>query len=94
MSGELQLFVLRGEVRKLYRQFIRLCRKAPNNTSRTSCICTSMRVQHHPPGELLAQVRHEFGVHRHHADPYAVKYALSDGRTRLKQLRDMLNLAE
>ncbi len=49
----------------------------------------------HPPiEELLAQVRHEFNIQRNHTDPYAIKYALSDGRTRLKQLHDMLNLSE
>lgn len=47
-----------------------------------------------PAADLQQQVRHEFEVARGQADPYAIKYALSDGRSRLKQLRDMLALSE
>lgn len=79
LMSELQLFILRAEAIKLYRQYLRLLRQAP----------PSARV------EVQKQVRHEFDqAKRLPAEPYSIKYALSDGRARLKQLRDMLALSE
>lgn len=36
MRGELQSFILKGEARKLYREFIRLAKKAPSSRGRDS----------------------------------------------------------
>ena len=43
-------------------------------------------------GELRDQVRQAFEAQRSVRDIEAVKYHLSDGRSQLKQLTDMLNL--
>ena len=43
-------------------------------------------------GELREQVRSGFERARGQREPYAIKYTLSDGRTQLKQLIDMLAL--
>ena len=43
-------------------------------------------------GELNEQVRSAFERARGQREPYAIKYTLSDGRTQLKQLNDMLAL--
>jgi hypothetical protein len=42
-------------------------------------------------GEVSSEVRREFEVHRTSArDAYSIKYLLSDGRTRLKLLHEMI----
>lgn len=51
--------------------------------------CTRL---HGAAGELREQVRSAFERARGQRDPYAIKYTLSDGRTQLKQLNDMLAL--
>lgn len=43
-----------------------------------------------PAAELMQQVRHEFQQPVEEGDLYARKYRLSDGRTRLKMLSEML----
>ena len=43
-----------------------------------------------PTGELRQEVRREFDLQRNKRDLYAIKYNLSDGRNRLKQLQTML----
>ena len=45
-----------------------------------------------PLGELRAQIRRGFEASRGQKDVYAFKYSLSEGRTQLKQLRDMLGM--
>ena len=45
-----------------------------------------------PTGELRAQVRRGFEASRGQKEVYAFKYSLSEGRTQLKQLRDMLGM--
>lgn len=44
-------------------------------------------------GELRLQARLEFDATRSQSDPYAIKYALSNGREQLKQLQEMLAMA-
>ncbi|KAK2079088.1 hypothetical protein QBZ16_002778 [Prototheca wickerhamii] len=75
MRGELQSFILKGEARKLYREFIRLAKKAPSSRD-----------------ELIQQIREEFRVKIKEDDLYARKYHLSDGRTKLKMLSEMLGM--
>lgn len=47
-----------------------------------------------PQGEVLAEVRREFRAQQGggRKEPYAVKYLLSDGRTRLKMLDEMIGM--
>jgi len=42
--------------------------------------------------ELRAEVRREFDAHREVPDRHTQKYLLSDGKTRLKQLSEMLGM--
>eukprot|EP00884_Botryococcus_braunii_P015601 jgi/Botrbrau1/2724/Bobra.0164s0004.1 len=72
--GELQLFMLRSEGRKLYRAFLRAIRTAPS-VSRL---------------EILTQLRSEFKRKIGQSDLYAIKYNLSDGRVQLRMLTEML----
>ncbi|KAL4539191.1 hypothetical protein Ndes2526B_g02549 [Nannochloris sp. 'desiccata'] len=72
----LQDFIFRGEALKLYREFIRITRSAPKQSQ----------------GELRAEVRREFDAHREVPDRHTQKFLLSDGRTRLKQLSEMLGM--
>lgn len=44
-------------------------------------------------GEVRSEVRRGFELHRSASEPYAIKYALSEGRTRLKQLSEMIGLS-
>ena len=39
------------------------------------------------------QARREFDATKTQRDPYAIKYALSNGREQLKQLQEMLAMA-
>lgn len=71
---ELKLFILRAEGRRLYREFMRALRMAP--------------VASRP--EIRAQVRLEFEKKKQQKDVYSVKYSLSDGRTQLRMLKEML----
>ncbi len=41
---------------------------------------------------MHAEIRRQFDAARQERDVYRVKYQLSDGRQRLKQLKDMLGL--
>jgi hypothetical protein len=43
-------------------------------------------------GELRAEIRREFDSHREVPDRHTQKFLLSDGRTRLKQLSEMLGM--
>ncbi|KAI8467502.1 MAG: hypothetical protein J3K34DRAFT_430229 [Monoraphidium minutum] len=75
-SAELGLFILRGQALALYRTFIRTCRKIPAGSSRD---------------EVMAEVRREFKAQiGKRPEPYAAKYLLSDGRTKLKLLEEMI----
>jgi hypothetical protein len=78
MSESLRGFVLRGEVLKLYRSFLRTAQKAPPAAQ----------------GEVREQIRQGFEAHRGETDNYARKYLLSDGRAQLKQLRETLLMNE
>eukprot|EP00775_Hariotina_reticulata_P001484 gene1484-1824_t len=78
MSGaELQRFVLRSQVISLYRKFIRAAKTLPGNVR----------------GEVLAEVRREFELQQGKQEPYDIKYTLSDGRSRLKMLRESIGFS-
>jgi hypothetical protein len=40
----------------------------------------------------VEEIQREFGQHKDVTDVYTIKYLLSDGRTRLKQLEEMLGM--
>lgn len=68
-----------------------LTRSAFCNSPR-SCPAPLLHCHDHRAGEVLSEVRRGFDESRAAPDAYATKYALSDGRTRLKQLEEMLGL--
>lgn len=76
-SGELKAFLLRVEVVRLYRSCLRASRLVPPGSGRDG---------------LVAEIQREFGLHKGVTDAYTIKYLLSDGRTRLKQLEEMLGM--
>ncbi|KAF5841043.1 hypothetical protein DUNSADRAFT_14601 [Dunaliella salina] len=73
MSAELSFFILRSQAISLYRRYLREIRLLPQPTK----------------GELHGEIRRGFEQHKHVRDLYAIKYNLSDGRTRLGQLQTM-----
>ncbi|KAF8055469.1 TTC28 [Scenedesmus sp. PABB004] len=75
--SELGRFVLRTEVLKLYRTFLRTARALPASSR----------------GDVLAEVRREFELQRSRTAPYDIKYALSDGRTRLRYLEEAIGFS-
>jgi len=125
---DLKRFVLRSEVLKLYRTFLRASRGAPNPQIKGTLLSLSLSLSlslhmeatwepqhptapmtnfslflhHHPhssilfffplPDELGKQVRQEFETQKHLDDGYSIKYALSDGRAKLKQLEAMFGM--
>lgn len=74
---DLKGFMCRVEVLKLYRMYIRTSRLARSD----------MRVS------LMEEIRKEFASRKDISDVQTIKYLLSDGKTRLNQLRDMLQLS-
>ena len=104
MRGELQSFILKGEARKLYREFIRLAKKAPSSRGRGGDRTARSLAGNglgrpilapptaHAADELIQQIRDEFRVKIKEDDLYARKYHLSDGRTKLKMLSEMLGM--
>uniref|UniRef100_A0A383VL90 Complex 1 LYR protein domain-containing protein n=1 Tax=Tetradesmus obliquus TaxID=3088 RepID=A0A383VL90_TETOB len=75
--AELQKFVLRSQVISLYRKFIRAARSLPAGNKE----------------DVLSEVRREFELQREKAAPYDIKYALSDGRTRLRMLEEAIGFS-
>ncbi|KAK9841832.1 hypothetical protein WJX81_006104 [Elliptochloris bilobata] len=74
--AELSVFILKSQSLHLYRSFLRTLREAPKDVQ----------------SELHEQIRAAFERARSQREPYAIKYTLSDGRTQLKQLNNMLAL--
>ena len=102
---KLRDFILRGEAIKLYRQYLRLVNAAPphargNLMMQLSLILEAIRLQTEKttffdcllPGDLKKEIRREFECHKETDDVNTKKHILSDGRTRLKQLRDTLGM--
>lgn len=73
-GAELHKFILRGQVVSLYRSYIRALRESIDDKTK---------------GELKKEIRREFEAHRGATDFFTIKYLLSDGRTRLKQLHEI-----
>ena len=71
---DLQGFIVRGQVLSLMRQLIRAARNAPSDAR----------------AELRAEIRRCFEQAKGHADRVTVKHLLSDGRLKLKMLKEMV----
>ncbi len=73
----LQHFLLRQSTLGLYRQYLRASRLAQDGSARSS---------------LMEEVRREFASRRDITDLHTIKYLVSDGFTRLNQLKGMLSM--
>ena len=73
----LQHFLLRSSALNLYRQYVRVSRMAPDAAGRSS---------------LMDEVRREFSARRDVHDVATIKYLVSDGVSRLTQLKNMLQM--
>jgi len=73
---DLQAFIVRGQVLSLMRQLIRATRNAPTDTR----------------AELRCEIRRCFEQATGHTDRVTVKHLLSDGRIKLKMLKEMVGL--
>ncbi|KAJ7527356.1 hypothetical protein O6H91_16G049900 [Diphasiastrum complanatum] len=71
---DLRSFLLRSRVLSLYRSALRTACRAPDNAQ----------------GELKRMVREEMERNRPMKDPQSIRYLLSEGLQRLKELNTML----
>lgn len=71
---DLQAFIVRGQVLSLMRTALRASYRAPPEAKR----------------EIQAEIRRCFEASRHHADRRTIAHLLSDGRIRVKMLREMV----
>ncbi|KAG6591251.1 LYR motif-containing protein 2, partial [Cucurbita argyrosperma subsp. sororia] len=76
LALDLQEFILRARVLKLYRQALRTTRKAPV----------------HAREELRHTIRQEMENNRSCSDRQKVRFLLSEGMERLKRLDEMLDM--
>ncbi|KAF7817671.1 LYR motif-containing protein 2-like [Senna tora] len=73
---DLQDFILRARVLKLYRQALRTARRAPTSTK----------------AELRQTIRQEVENNRNCKDKPRIRYLISEGLDRLKRLDEMLDM--
>ncbi|WCJ44290.1 LYR family of Fe/S cluster biogenesis protein [Euphorbia peplus] len=73
---DLQEFIVRAQVLKLYRQALRVARRAPNDS----------RV------ELAKTIREEMENNRNCKDKQRIRFLISEGKERLKGLDEMLDM--
>ncbi|CAI9777918.1 unnamed protein product [Fraxinus pennsylvanica] len=78
LTLDLQDFLLRGRVLKLYRQALRIARRAPNGSS----------------DELRQIIRQEIENNRTCNDRQRIRFLISDGLERLKRLDETLDMQE
>lgn len=76
MILSLQAFIVRARVLKLYRQALRTARRAPS----------------HARAELRQTMRQEIEKNRHCDDKQKVRFLISEGLQKLKQLDEMLDM--
>ncbi|PRW50970.1 LYR family of Fe S cluster biogenesis [Chlorella sorokiniana] len=77
VAPDLKAFILRSEVLHLYRQLLRAAKGAQNAGSRA---------------ELRGEIRRQFDAQRGRQEPEAIRFLLSDGKLKLKQLGEMLGM--
>ncbi|XP_078448237.1 LYR family of Fe/S cluster biogenesis protein [Wolffia australiana] len=73
---DLRHFLLRAKVLKLYREALRAARMAPP----------------HARAELASTIREEMECNRRLDDPQKIRFLLSEGKQRLKGLKEMLEM--
>ncbi|KAL4186609.1 hypothetical protein AMTRI_Chr09g14940 [Amborella trichopoda] len=73
---DLQAFIVRARVLKLYRSALRSARRAPA----------------HARAELDQTMRQEIEKNRHCNDKQKVRFLISEGLQRLKELNEMLDM--
>ncbi|KAJ0245432.1 hypothetical protein HA466_0179090 [Hirschfeldia incana] len=73
---DLQSFILRARVLKLYRQALKIAHRAPP----------------HSRGELKQSIREEMEKNRECKDKQKIRYLISEGLERIKQLDEMLDM--
>ncbi|KAF8765431.1 hypothetical protein HU200_007229 [Digitaria exilis] len=73
---DLQAFILRSRVLKLYRQAWRITRRAPE----------------HAREELRQTTRAEFVKYLHCDDKQKIRFLISEGKQRLKSLDELLDM--
>lgn len=59
-------------------------------------LLTALHLAHHHQhtiGDVLKEVRREFNLQRNKEAPYDIKYALSDGRNKLKMLEEAIGFS-
>ncbi|GLT35006.1 hypothetical protein SLA2020_094910 [Shorea laevis] len=76
LSLDLQDFLLRARVLKLYRQALRIARRAPD----------------HSRDELKQTIRREMQSNKNCNDKQRIRFLISDGIERLKSLDEMLDM--
>ncbi|XP_022855400.1 uncharacterized protein LOC111376664 [Olea europaea var. sylvestris] len=76
LTLDLQDFLLRGRVLKLYRQALRIARRAPDGSS----------------DELRQIIRQEIENNRTCNDRQRIRFLISDGLERLKRLDETLDM--
>ncbi|PWA81758.1 hypothetical protein CTI12_AA183840 [Artemisia annua] len=76
VSFDLQTFILRARVLKLYRQSLRVAKRAPAPSK----------------GELVQTIRQEMENNRDCNDSQRIRYLISEGMERLKNLDEMLDM--
>eukprot|EP00743_Colponemidia_sp_Colp-15_P013763 GILK01016100.1.p1 GENE.GILK01016100.1~~GILK01016100.1.p1 ORF type:complete len:102 (+),score=11.77 GILK01016100.1:32-307(+) len=75
----IKTFILRSQVRALYRAFLRATHALPPSDP--------TRI------ELQAQIRTQFDANSHVADEGTIKYLVSEGYKQLKQMQQMIKSA-
>ncbi|KAI3991209.1 hypothetical protein MKX01_022430 [Papaver californicum] len=76
LSFDLQGFILRARVLKLYRQSLRVAQRAPSNAR----------------AELKYTIRQEIEKNRHCDDRQRIRFLISEGLEKLKGLDEMLDM--
>mmetsp|Transcript_26463 Transcript_26463/g.43312 ORF Transcript_26463/g.43312 Transcript_26463/m.43312 type:complete len:83 (-) Transcript_26463:229-477(-) len=75
----LKRFILRTEVLRLYREALSVARLAPDTSTKQ---------------EIQSEVRNQFRMHLTEDREEQIKYLLSDGRTKIKKLAEMMECAK
>ncbi|KAI7836757.1 hypothetical protein COHA_009395 [Chlorella ohadii] len=76
-APDLKAFILRSEVLHLYRHLLRAAKGAQDTGARA---------------ELRGEIRRQFEAQRSRQEPEAIRFLLSDGKLKLKQLGEMLGM--
>ncbi|XP_018808118.2 LYR motif-containing protein 2 [Juglans regia] len=76
LSFDLQDFIIRARVLKLYRNALRTARRAPT----------------HARAELRQTIRQEMEINRNCNDKQRIRFLISEGLERLKSLDEMLDM--